>query len=101
MYASSRYNSPFQNSFKALAFGSVLIDPDRRHLAEQGKFYYGQALKAINKALKDPEYAYSDETLMSILMCSLCEVIHFHAMDDFYNSRLTHVSRRFLLTRSL
>ena len=74
MYASSRCDSPFHNSFKALAFGSVLIDPDRRHLAKQGEFYYGKALKAINKALKDPEYAYSDETLMSIFMCSLCEV---------------------------
>ena len=92
MYASSRCDSPFQNSFKALAFGSVLIDPHRRHLAKQGELYYGQALKAINKALKDPEYAYSDETLMSIFMCSLCEVSLFPITEIFYASQFIHAS---------
>lgn len=85
MYARSSCNSSLQHSFKALAFGSVLMDPNRRHLKKHGKFYYGQALKTINNALRDPEHASSDETLMSILICSICEVCHVRERGCFSN----------------
>ena len=75
------YNQASASSALHLATHAVSLSalgnyPGRHRLLQDASVSYGQALRKVNLALKDPIESKSDETVLAILMFSLYEVKH-------------------------
>jgi hypothetical protein len=74
MYEHARSSSLLHKAANAVGLGAVSNAQKSTTLRCEARSQYGKALKELSLAIKDPVLATLDETLMTILLFSLCEV---------------------------
>ena len=75
MYDHARATSLLHKAAHAVGLGAMANAQKSNSLRCEARKTYGRALKDLSLAIKDPSLAALDETLMTILLFSLCEVI--------------------------
>lgn len=73
MYAASEEGSSLRVATHAAALCAISQLPGQRQLAFRAAAAYGEAIKTVATALKDPDRAKSDETLQATLLLCLYE----------------------------
>jgi hypothetical protein len=74
MYEKASPDSLLHRAAYAVALGCLSHVEKSTALRCEARATYGRALKNLSMAIKDPVQATLDETLMGILLLSLCEV---------------------------
>lgn len=75
LFQASQEGTSLYLAVEAVSVSVVANWPGRKHLQQRSTRLYGQALQAAQTALRDPQQATSNETLLSILMFSLYESV--------------------------
>jgi hypothetical protein len=75
MYVKAKADSLLHQATQALALASLSNGRKSPLLRVEARKIYGNALREVGLAIKDPQAAKSDEVLMSILLFSLYEAI--------------------------
>jgi hypothetical protein len=76
MYDKASPTSLLHKAAYAVGLGALSNYQKSTSLRCEARKTYGRALKELSLAIKDPSLAILDETLMTILLFSLCEVYH-------------------------
>jgi hypothetical protein len=74
MFSQTKPSSSLHKATEAISMSALGTFPQKRELRDIAKNKYGQAIKGLALAIADPVQSKTDETLMSILLCSLFEV---------------------------
>lgn len=75
MYVNAKCDSLLHQATQALALASLSNGRKSPLLRVEARKIYGNALREVGLAIKDPKAARSDEVLMSIMLFSLYEAI--------------------------
>lgn len=71
----SGQNEVFNSAFEAVAMASVASRPNSGSLVPVARLYYNKALRQIVKTIQNKETAKQDQSLASIIMLIIYEVI--------------------------
>ena len=83
MYEATASNSPLSMATEALAVRVAANYPGGRHLLPHGESLYYQALKSVQRAIREPTESTTDETLLSILLFSLYESVTTSKVENW------------------
>ena len=75
LYLNADTHSALFSATAAIALAVYASDPHREHCIGKARQKYGETLLRVNEALRDPIAARTNETLMSVLIMGLLEII--------------------------
>ena len=74
LYANAPAESCLSSATSAISFATIGSDPAHRHLQPEARLKYGEAIKQLNVALRDPVLSRQNDTLITVLLFGLYEV---------------------------
>lgn len=74
LYNTASHSSPLHSITHCVALSVLGNYPGRQHMVQEATVKYGEALQKVREAVKNPDLAKTDETLLSVMMFSLYEV---------------------------
>lgn len=74
LYGASNETSCLKPSLAAVSYANLTNQSSIPWMSVQARHSYGEALRSINSALRDPEQATTDETLTAVFLLGLFEV---------------------------
>ena len=82
MYLKDKANHPLREAIEAAGLAGISNSSYAPELAYRSQEQYVRALKATNKALRDPSESLSDTTLMAVILLGLFEVFTLAAQKN-------------------